>query len=357
MLMGHPSQRITWGRDNGPQGCCEGLTPVQVPMVVQARVAYDAEGQEALADTLEAVQDIAPARPRACHRVPVRTCPVRVPTSLLARTMVDRTMIIVDLGAMGDVLCIRAELSPAFPLGNHERFARRGASMLSDFQRDVRGWRVLVCLVAALPHAQQGWTARLGGSATAQRPPSWSGGAVAAFACTGQPWTARTLGALVSCSLVRQWAGRIPMGRCVEAPIQQRETLRRCPLLARSGRGHYGGVQLPWPHADPQQPCEGPPLPCLEDRPGPVRAHGTRLAPARRAGHPVEALESVVAPFARLARIAATAWTRDAIGPAPLSQVISGLQVLLQVWYEVLHRVAPTRCEQPHSPATAWVKL
>jgi hypothetical protein len=93
-------------------------------MVVQARVAYDSEGQEALADTLEAVQDIAPARPHACHRVPVRTCPVRVPTSLLARTMVDRTMIIVDLGAMGDVLCIRAELSPAFPLGNHERESR-----------------------------------------------------------------------------------------------------------------------------------------------------------------------------------------------------------------------------------------
>src|SRR6267142_3910787 len=170
MLMGHPSPRIPWGRDNGPQGCCEGLTPVQVPLVVQARVAYDAEGQKALAETLEAVQDLAPTRPHAGHRVPVPPCPVRVPTSRLARTMVDRTMLSVDLGALGDVLCLRADLRPAFPLGNHERCARRGASRLSDCQRDGRGWRVLVCLVAALPHAQQGWTARRGGSATAQRP-------------------------------------------------------------------------------------------------------------------------------------------------------------------------------------------
>ena len=100
MLMGHPSQRITWGREHGPQGCCEGLTPVQVPMVVQELVAYDSEVQEALADTLEAVQDLAPTRPHAFHRVPVHPCTIRVTTSILARTMVDRTMIIVDLGAM-----------------------------------------------------------------------------------------------------------------------------------------------------------------------------------------------------------------------------------------------------------------
>ncbi len=73
---------------------------MQVPMVVQELVAYDSEGQEALADTLEAVQDIAPTRPHAFHRVPVHTCTIRVTTSILARTMVDRTMIIVDLGAM-----------------------------------------------------------------------------------------------------------------------------------------------------------------------------------------------------------------------------------------------------------------
>ncbi|HSX81999.1 MAG TPA: hypothetical protein VLQ80_25985, partial [Candidatus Saccharimonadia bacterium] len=119
--------------------------------------------------------------------------------------------------------------------------------MLSDFQRDWRGWRVLVCLAAALPQAQHGWTARLGGSATAQLHPSWSGGTVAAFAVTGQPVTARTLGARVSFSLVRQLASRIQRGRFVEAPIQQSETPRRCPLLAISGRGHCGGVQLPWP--------------------------------------------------------------------------------------------------------------
>jgi len=59
MLMGHPPQIITCGRENIPQGCFEGLTPVQMLMVVQELVAYDAEVQKALADTLEAVQKIA----------------------------------------------------------------------------------------------------------------------------------------------------------------------------------------------------------------------------------------------------------------------------------------------------------
>jgi hypothetical protein len=73
--------------------------------------------------------------------------------------------------------------------------------------------------------------------------------------------------------------------------------------------------------------------------------------------HTGEALQSVVAPFARLHRIASTAWTRDAIGPASLSQIISSCPVILQVWYQVFHRVAPIGFEQPHYTDTARVKL
>jgi len=51
MLMGHPPQIIARGREDAPQGCFEGLTPVQVPMVVEELVACDAKVQEALADT------------------------------------------------------------------------------------------------------------------------------------------------------------------------------------------------------------------------------------------------------------------------------------------------------------------
>jgi hypothetical protein len=40
-----------------------------MPMVVQERVADDAEGQEALADTLETVQEMAQAGPQTFHRV------------------------------------------------------------------------------------------------------------------------------------------------------------------------------------------------------------------------------------------------------------------------------------------------
>jgi hypothetical protein len=53
MLMGHPPQIIAWSRENAPQGCFDGLMPVQVSMVVEELVAYDSEVQEALADTLE----------------------------------------------------------------------------------------------------------------------------------------------------------------------------------------------------------------------------------------------------------------------------------------------------------------
>src|SRR5215510_14294547 len=94
MLMGHPPQIITRGRENAPQGCFEGLTPVQVSMVVQELIAYDSQVQEALADPLEVVQEIAQARPYAFHRVTVYTHAVRVTTRILACTMVDRSMII-----------------------------------------------------------------------------------------------------------------------------------------------------------------------------------------------------------------------------------------------------------------------
>jgi len=69
MLMGHPPQIIARGREDAPQCCFEGLTPVQVPMVVEELVACDAKVQEALADTLEVVQEIAQAGPYAFHRI------------------------------------------------------------------------------------------------------------------------------------------------------------------------------------------------------------------------------------------------------------------------------------------------
>src|SRR5215468_2303447 len=121
------------------------------------------------------------------------------------------------------------------------------------------------------------------------------------------------------------------MVRLVDATIEQIETPLRCPLLDISGGGTCGGVQLPWPQADHQQPVEGPQLALLEDRMGPVRAHGTLLAHAHRAGHTVEALQAVVAPFTRRDRTAATAWTHDAVGPAHLSQVIGSFLVIMQV--------------------------
>ena len=104
MLKGHPPPIIARGRENASQGCFEGLTPVQMPMVVQELVADDSEVQEALADPLEAVQKIAQAGPQAFHRVAVHTRAVRVTPSILAGAMVDRPMVIVDLGEMVDVV-------------------------------------------------------------------------------------------------------------------------------------------------------------------------------------------------------------------------------------------------------------
>src|SRR6266853_1513022 len=104
MLMGHPPQIVARGQENAAQGCFEGLTPVQVPIVVQELVACDAEVQEALADTLEAVQKIAQAGPQAFHRVAVHTGTVRITPRILASAMVDRPMVIVSLGEMVDVV-------------------------------------------------------------------------------------------------------------------------------------------------------------------------------------------------------------------------------------------------------------
>src|SRR5439155_13049928 len=111
------------------------------------------------------------------------------------------------------------------------RFNRRGAHILQYFQVDLRGWGILVCLVAALHQAQYRGPARRGGSATAKLNPSLSGLTVAAFDFTGPPFTARTLVALVSFHLVLQLAARIEMVRVVDATIQQIDTTLRCPLL------------------------------------------------------------------------------------------------------------------------------
>ena len=116
MLMGHPPQIITCGRENVPQGCFEGLIPIQVRMVMQELVAYNSQVQEALADTLEVVQEIAQAGPHAFHRVTMNARAVRVTTSILARTMVDRTMVIVGLREMVDVVLIVKNCVPPFTL-------------------------------------------------------------------------------------------------------------------------------------------------------------------------------------------------------------------------------------------------
>src|SRR6266446_9864418 len=181
MLMGHPPQILARSRENRSQGCFEGLTPVQVPMVVEELVACNSEVQEALADTLEAVQKIAQAGPHAFHRVAVNTRAVRVTTSILASAMVDRTMVIVGLGELVDVVFIGEELRPDFHLGGDDGFDGRGAHILQHFQVDLSSRRVLVCLVAALHQAQYGWTARLGGSSTAKLNAALSGCAFAAF--------------------------------------------------------------------------------------------------------------------------------------------------------------------------------
>ena len=138
---------------------------------------------------------------------------------------------------------------------------------------------------------------------------------------SGQPFAARTLVTLVSFHLVLQLAGRIQMIGLVDAPIQQIDTPLRGPRLDISGGSNFGSVQLQLPQAHHQHPFQGPQLAFLEDRTRPVREHGTLLAQARGAGHTAEALQTIVTPFACRDRSAATAWTRDAIGPAQVSQI------------------------------------
>src|SRR5262245_33561365 len=110
-----------------------------MPMVVQELVADDSEVQEALADTLETVQEIAQTGPQTFHRVTVHTRAIQVSTSIFASTMVDRPMVIVSLSEMVDVVFIGEALSCAFHLGDDERFDRRGAQILQYFQIDLRG--------------------------------------------------------------------------------------------------------------------------------------------------------------------------------------------------------------------------
>ena len=100
MLMGHPPQIIAWSREHAPQGRFEGLMPVQVSMVVEELVASNSEVQEALADPLEAVQKMAQAGPQAFHRVAEHTRAVRGTPSIRAGAMLDRPLVIVDLGGV-----------------------------------------------------------------------------------------------------------------------------------------------------------------------------------------------------------------------------------------------------------------
>ena len=159
MLMGHPPPIIARGREKAPQRYFEGLMPVQVPMVMEELIACNSQVQEALADTPEVVQEITQAGPYAFHRITVHTRAVGVTPSIRARTMVDRPMVIVGRGKVVDVILISEELCPAFHLGSDNGFDGRGAHILQHLEIDLRGWRVRVCLVAALYHAQQGGTA------------------------------------------------------------------------------------------------------------------------------------------------------------------------------------------------------
>src|SRR5262249_12920843 len=193
---------------------------------------------------------------------------------------------------------ISEELRRALHLGNDDRFDRRGAHILQYFQIDLRGWCVLVYLVATLHQAQDGWTAHLGGGATAKLNSALSGCAVVTFDLTGQPFAARTLIARIRFHLMLQLTGRIQMVGLVETTIEQIDTPLRRALLYISSSSNCSGVQLQLPQADHQQPFAGTQFTLLEDRPGPVREHGKLLAQARGAGHTVEALQSVITPFA-----------------------------------------------------------
>src|SRR5919205_1399778 len=174
MLMGHPPPIIARGREKAPQSYFEGLMPGQVPMVMEELIACNAQVQEALADTPEVVQEITQAGPYTFHRVTVHTRAVGVPPSILSRAMVNRPMVVVGLGEMVDVVFISEELRPVFHLGGNDGFDRRGAHVLQHFEIDLRGWYILVAIVAALDQAQQGGTAHLGGGSTTKLKPPLS---------------------------------------------------------------------------------------------------------------------------------------------------------------------------------------
>jgi hypothetical protein len=215
MLMGHPPPIITRGRENASQGCFEGLTPVQVPMVMEELVARDAQVQEALAATPEVVQKIPQAGPHTFPRVTGHTRAVRGTTRLRAGAMVDRPLVIVGLGKMGDGVCSGEALSPALHLGGKHGGDRRGAHGLPHGERALRGWCVLVAMVAALDQAQQGGTAHLGGGATAKLKPAWSRCTCVVCDTIGPAYLAQVISSFLVILQVREQVFHqvAPMGR------------------------------------------------------------------------------------------------------------------------------------------------
>ena len=234
---------------------------MHVRRVVPERIVPNSQVQEALAAPLEVVQAMTQAGPSAFHRVAVYTGPVRVTTSGRACAMVHRPMVIVSLGAMVEVICIGEERRPGCSRGGHDGCDRRGAYVLEHCERHARLAR------PGLP-----WR----GVAPS---PGWVDGpsrcAFVAFDCTGQSLAACTLVACIRFHVVLQLAGRLQMVRLVDATIQSIDPPLRGALLDISGGGNVCGVQLQRPQADHQQPFQGASLAFLEDRPGPVRAHGT----------------------------------------------------------------------------------
>src|SRR2546429_322074 len=101
-------------------------------MVVEELVACDSQVQEALADPLEVVQDIAQARPYAFHRVTVHTRIVGVTTRILARTMVDRPMVVVGLSeAVNALLPMSVPLNRPCRQGLHPPRMKTGCNGIS----------------------------------------------------------------------------------------------------------------------------------------------------------------------------------------------------------------------------------
>jgi hypothetical protein len=283
MVLGHPPPIIARGREDAPQGCCEGLTPVL--RVGEALGARHAQGQATLAEPLAGVQDIPPAGPQTFPRLTGPTRAVGGTPRLRARALVDRPMGLVGRRALGDGVGIGAARRPALHLGGHDGGERRGTHGLEPGARAWRRGRVLGGRGAAVPPAQPGWTARRGGGAPAPRTPALSRCPCVAFACPGQPCAARTLVARIRFHGMLQWAGRRQRGRLGETTLEPRDPPRRRARLDISSGSHGRGVQLPRPQAQHQPPGKGPHLALLTERTRPVRAQGTRLAQAHRAGH------------------------------------------------------------------------